>query len=205
MGRRRTGSYAAGRERRARIVAAAAERFAERGYHRVPLARIAADVGLTEGGLLYHFPTKKHLLHAVAEHRIATTARWWTELDADATLADVLAEMVASTERHLAQPGLIELFVLCSAEAADASSPAHAVFAARYAETVDAIAALFTRCAERGELAPGTDCRELARECVAVSDGLQLQWVLADGDLDLVGGVRAHLARIAGAVSTTSV
>ena len=32
-------------------------------------------------------------------------------------------------------------------------------------------------------------CDVLARVCFAVSDGLQLQWMLSDGALDLVGGV----------------
>ena len=186
-----------GRQRRERIVETAARRFADDGYHRTSLARVAADVELTEGGLLYHFPSKKHLLLAVAEHRIATTAEWWAALGEDASLPTVLDEMARSAERFLEQPGLIELFVLASAEAADPSSPAHAVFAERYRTAVTSLAAVFARCAERGELAADADCAALARECVAVSDGLQLQWVLADGELDLVGGVRAHAARIA--------
>ena len=201
MGRRRTGSYAVGRERRARILEAAAERFAERGYHRTPMAKIAADVGLTDGGLLYHFPSKKPLLLAVAEHRFSALEQWWAGLDPDAGLAAVLDEMVRSTERLLAQPGLIELSVLMAAEAADASSPAYALFAERYRGAVASLSAIFARCAGRGELLPGTDCDALARECIAVSDGLQLQWVLADGSLDLVGGIREHARRIADTVS----
>ncbi|PRY45008.1 TetR/AcrR family transcriptional regulator [Umezawaea tangerina] len=193
---RRTGSYAAGRQRRDRIVEVAAARFAEDGYHRTSLARIAADADLTEGGLLHHFPSKKHLLLAVAEHRIATTAQWWAELDEDASVEAVFDRMAGTAERFLRQPGLIELFVLASAEAADPSSPAHAVFAERYRTAVDSLAAVFTRCVRRGELAAGTDCDALARECVAVSDGLQLQWVLSDGRVDLVAGVREHARRV---------
>ncbi|WNV85987.1 TetR/AcrR family transcriptional regulator [Umezawaea sp. Da 62-37] len=193
---RRSGSYAAGRQRRDRIVEVAVGRFAEDGYHRTSLARIAADVGLTEGGLLHHFPSKKHLLLAVAEHRMATAAEWWADLPPDASLKAVLDEMARSAERFLRQPGLIELFVLASAEAADPSSPAHALFAGRYRTVVDSLTAVFARCAERGELAADTDCAALARECVAVCDGLQLQWVLSDGRLDLVGGVREHARRL---------
>jgi hypothetical protein len=111
--------------------------------------------------------------------------------------------MVRATERHLAEPGPIELFVLTSAEAADASSPAHAVFAERYRLAIGGLAEIFTHCALRGELAPGTDCVALARECIAVSDGLQLQWVLSDGAVDLVAGIRAHAQRIADTVSST--
>lgn len=197
---RRSGSYAVGRERRARILETAAERFAARGYHRTPMAEIAADVGLTDGGLLYHFPSKKHLLLAVAEHRFSSTEQWWTQLGPSAGLDAVLDAMVRSTEQFLSQPGLIELNVLMSAEAADASTPAHALFAERYQQAVASLAAIFERCTERGELVPGADCTALARECIAVSDGLQLQWVLSDGTLDLVGAIRAHAQRLAATV-----
>lgn len=202
MGRRKTGSYAAGRERRARILEAAAQRFAVRGYHRTPMAQIAADVGLTDGGLLYHFPSKKHLLLAVAEYRFSAIAQWWAGLEAAADLETVLYELVHSTEQNLSQPGLIELFVLMSAEAADGSSPAHSLFRDRYRHATTSLAAIFEQCAARGELVPGTDCAVLARECVAVSDGLQLQWVLSDGTLDLVGGIRDHARRLAATAST---
>ena len=179
----------------------AADRFAARGYHRTPMAQIAADVGLTDGGLLYHFPSKKHLLLAVAEHRFGAIAQWWAGLDPSADLAAVLDEMARATERLLGQPGLIELFVLTSAEAADSSSPAHALFADRYRAAIESLSAVFARCADRGQLRAGADCTALARECIAVTDGLQLQWVLADGDLDLVDGVRRHARRIAETVS----
>jgi len=197
VGRRKTGSYAVGRERQARILETAAERFAARGYHRTPMAEIAADVGLTDGGLLYHFPSKKHLLLAVAEHRFSALEQWWAGLDDAAGLDTILDEMVRSTERLLAQPGLIELSVLMSAEAADASSPAYVLFAERYRGAVTSLSTLFSSCVERGELESVTDCDALARECIAVIDGLQLQWVLSDGAVDLVGGIRTHARRIA--------
>ncbi|SDT78574.1 TetR/AcrR family transcriptional regulator [Actinoplanes derwentensis] len=175
----------------------ASERFAGTGYHRTSLAQIAEAVGVTEGGLLYHFPSKRHLLLAVAEHRIETIAGWWSELSPRATFGEVLDALVATTGRFLQQPGLIELSVLAVAEAADPSGPAHEVFAARYREAVGGLAAAFGRCAERGELAPDVDCVALARECIAVSDGLQLQWVLTAGDLDLAAAIRHHVDRVA--------
>lgn len=107
------------------------------------------------------------------------------------------SELVEVTGRHLAEPGLIELTVLISAEAADASSAAHGLFTERYDNAVTGLAALLRRAVDSGEFPPGTDCAALARECIAVSDGLQLQWVLSGGKLDLVGAVRAHLDRLA--------
>ena len=197
----RRGGYAKGRERREAILAAANDVFAAQGFHAASLSSIATRVGLSDAGLLHHFPSKEHLLHAVAEHRIAAIAESWGRFDPEAGLTEVLQELVSYTERFLEQPGLIELSVLTSAEAADPSSPAHAAFAESYRQAVDGLSAIFERCAARGELVPGTDCTALARECIAVSDGLQLQWVLSDGGKDLAAGIRAHAERIAATVS----
>lgn len=195
--RGRRGSYSVGIARRQKIVAAATERFAREGYHRTALTRVAEDVGITEGGLLHHFPSKKHLLLAVMEHRFTTEAQWWTHLPDDAGGRDILRAMVAATERRLADPGLIELFVLTSAEAADPGSAAHALFTERYQRAVDELAQRLRAAAAGGSLREDTDCHTVARECIAVSDGLQLQWVISNGVLDLAGAVRAHADRIA--------
>ncbi|RAK25688.1 TetR family transcriptional regulator [Actinoplanes lutulentus] len=183
--------------RREAILEAATGYFAKGGYHRTAMSRIAADVGLTEGGLLHHFPSKKHLLLAVVERRILTTARWLDETPADATGRDVLRRLAGVTERELAEPGLIELFVIVSAEAADTSSPAHALFAERYDTAINGLAGLLRRAVESGEFRADVDCTAVARECIAVSDGLQLQWVLSGGELDLVAAARTHLDRLA--------
>ncbi|WP_189706981.1 TetR/AcrR family transcriptional regulator [Streptomyces phaeofaciens] len=195
------GSYSVGIARRRKIVEAAAERFAQEGYHRTALSRIAEDVGITEGGLLHHFRSKKHLLLAVMEHRFTTEAQWWARLAQDANGPDVLRAMVAATERHLSEPGLIELFVLTSAEAADPTSAAHTLFADRYRRAVDELARLLQLGVDGGTLRADTDCTAVARECIAVSDGLQLQWVISRGTLDLAGAVRLHADRIARTVT----
>lgn len=195
--RGRRGSYSVGIARRQRIVEAAAERFAQEGYHRTALNRIAEDVGITEGGLLHHFRTKKHLLLAVMEHRFTSEAQWWEHLPDEASGRDILRAMVTATERHLAEPGLIELFVLTFAEAADPDSATHALFAERYQRAVDALAGLLHTARDNGTLREDVDCHALARECIAVSDGLQLQWVISSGALDLAGAVRTHADRIA--------
>lgn len=57
---------AAGRER---ILAAAAELFAERGFDRTSTARLAAAAGVPQGLIFYHFGTKEELLHAIVRER----------------------------------------------------------------------------------------------------------------------------------------
>jgi hypothetical protein len=104
----------------------------------VPLSQVAADVGLSESGLLHHFRSKKHLLLAVAERRLEQTALWWSSVQADGSddPHQLFRSMVESTRRLVAEPGLIELFVLVSAEAGDPSTPAHQLYAKWYEQAV---------------------------------------------------------------------
>ncbi|WP_328634668.1 TetR/AcrR family transcriptional regulator [Streptomyces sp. NBC_00356] len=193
---RRRGSYAVGRERRDRIVAAAAERFATAGYANTSMTGIAKEVGITATGLLHHFPSKQHLLLAVAEHRFDVAAAL-VDSSAEADGDALIEALLAVTRRFVSEPGLIELFVTLSAEAADPSSAAHELFAARYQRTISELAARFEACARKGFFREGVDYEAIARECIAVSDGLQLQWVLSGGRIDLLADIRRHLERLA--------
>ena len=57
--------------RRGQILDAALALFAEHGYRATSVAAVAAAVGLTEQGVLHHFPSKDALVRAVLEHRAA--------------------------------------------------------------------------------------------------------------------------------------
>jgi AcrR family transcriptional regulator len=195
--RRPRGAYKVGLERRNRIVESAAGRFGSEGYHHVSMAQIAQDVGITDSGLLHHFPSKHHLLLAVVEHRMTTADDRWAGVPMDAGGVATLREMVEATKWHLSQPGLIELFVVTASEVSDPSSPAHELYERQYEAVVAEIAERFRHGVLSGELLPDLDCPAVARECIAVSDGLQLQWVLTRGRLDLVAAVRRHADRLA--------
>lgn len=202
--RRKTGSYEVGRAKRAEILDVATRLFGTSGYHKVPLAQVAADVGLSESGLLHHFRSKKHLLLGVAERRLEQTATWWGSRgheDAEDPLG-VFRNMVDSTRELAREPGLIELFVVISAEAADATTPAHELYASWYERAVDETAQRLAEGVERGHLQPDINVGVCAREIIAVSDGLQLQWVLSGGSLDLVEGIRDYARRLARSLLT---
>ena len=47
-----------GRARRAAVLQAARKLFALHGFKGASLAAVAQEVGITDAGLLYHFPTK---------------------------------------------------------------------------------------------------------------------------------------------------
>ncbi|RMB84903.1 TetR/AcrR family transcriptional regulator [Streptomyces shenzhenensis] len=195
--RRPRGAYKVGLARRTRIVEAAAQRFAAEGYHQVSMAQIAQDAGISDSGLLHHFPSKHHLLLAVVEFRMQSGDDRWAAIPIDIGGVETLREMVDATAWHVSQPGLIELFVITASEASEPSSPAHELYSRQYEAVVEEIAQRFRSGVAAGELVPDLDCAATARECIAVSDGLQLQWVLTRGRLDLVGGVRRHADRLA--------
>jgi AcrR family transcriptional regulator len=193
---RRTGGYAVGRARREAILDTAASRFSEAGYHRTPMAGIARDVGLTERGLLHHFPTKGHLLIAVAERRFDLLLEWVAEVPESADGLRPLRALLGMTSHFLAQTGFIELFVLVAAETAAPDSPAGVLYAERYGRAVREFTRDFRPGVAAGVLRPDIDYAAVARRCVAVCDGLQLQWVLSRGSLDLLGELRAFLEEL---------
>lgn len=206
--RRKTGSYAVGRARREAIVDAAVERFKERGYHRTSMQEIADDVGLTPHGLLHHFSSKKVLLFAVAERRFdLLSAVALSQVDpsvtADATrisyrdAASVFDVLLEITARIAAEPGLIELFVLVSAQATDPESPEHRLYAERYEQVIQAIAQSYQVLVEHGDIHGDFDPRAAAEEFVATLDGLQLQYVFTGGATDIVAHMRRAIGRVA--------
>jgi AcrR family transcriptional regulator len=203
VGSTKRGTYAAGRERRERIIDAAATKFAEEGYSQTSLAEIAREAGITTPGLTHHFPTKQHLLLAIADRRfnLATAL-------ADATLPDTdglgpLRLMLRISEMFAEHPELTQLFVLVSSEAADPSSAAHTLYEERYGRVVSELAESFRAGVDNGWLRADIDYDAVARECIAVSDGIQLQWVITRGAVDLVGIIRNHLQRLAPTITVT--
>lgn len=53
--------------RRQQILEAALHAFAQDGYDKVSMARIAGDAGLTKGGLYFHFSSKEEVFSAMVE------------------------------------------------------------------------------------------------------------------------------------------
>ncbi|GAA1062387.1 TetR/AcrR family transcriptional regulator [Agromyces bracchium] len=193
----RRGSYSTGRDRRERILDAAAASFARGDFDRTPTVELARQAGVTAPGLAHHFPTREHLLLALAERRFETAAATAEASPPDTDGTATLRLMLRQTEARVAEPELIRLFVRIAGVASDPGSAAHALYAARYERVVDDIAQRFERSAAAGHLRDDVDYRAVAREFIAVSDGLQIQWVLSNGDLDLVDLIRRYLERLA--------
>lgn len=182
--RKPRGPYRKGLERRKQILRAALEVFHEHGERGSSLKEIADRVGMSQAGVLHYFDSREELLLAVLAERDALD----TESVADATSP---GEAVARTVAHNAQePGLVDLFVTLSAAASDPDHPAHAFFKQRYADLGAQIEDGLVTAQQQGQIRPDIAPRHMARMLVALSDGLQLQWLL-DPSVDMAETIDA--------------
>lgn len=175
------GQYAKGAERREQIVQTATDVFATEGFEGTALKRVAEQVGVKEATLFHYFRGKQELLTAVLAER---DRRNLTAMNEEAGLPLI----VRSAERNRAEPGLTTLYAVASATANDPEHDSHNYFKERFAEVVDVLASDIERRQNAGEARSDLPARDLARLVVAVSDGLQLQW-LYDKDVDVADGL----------------
>ncbi|MET9904647.1 TetR/AcrR family transcriptional regulator [Streptomyces sp. NPDC006446] len=171
-------------ERRAEIVRAALEVIAERGYRGASLAAVAERVGLTQQGLLHHFPTKEALLVAVLKERDQ-----WDAVPDTTWRADLLVSLV---EYNAMRPGIIQTFSALLGESVTEGHPAREFFTKRYTAVRANMASVLR--AEYGERLPsGLTPERAAPLLVAVMDGLQYQWLLDPESVDMPAAFRDFL------------
>lgn len=176
-----------GERTRKRILDAAQELFARSGYKSVSLREIAAQSGVTHVGVLHHFESRDAILLALMSRRDREQI---VEMSVGVDVVDDPGRMLRIariiSEENAKDPLAVGLYVKLSAEATEPEHPAHPYFRRRYATAIET----FTRAFDAWLVArslPG-DPETLARQLMAVSDGLQLQWAL--DEFSEVGGTR---------------
>ncbi|MEU6142729.1 TetR/AcrR family transcriptional regulator [Streptomyces sp. NPDC047081] len=181
------GPYAGTPARRAEIVRAARDSFAEKGYAKASLRDIAERAGITHAGLLHHFRDKDELLTEVLAQR---DAEEWQQGLAQVGGFDQLAPYLGGLLRHHQKaPELMRLWIELAVGASRPGHPAHVYFVERYERSRAQFSDGFPDEAARGRLREGISPENAAILFHAVLNGLQLQWVL-DQDLDIVGPVK---------------
>ena len=187
------GGYAKGDARRELIVDVASEIFGTQGFRAATMLQIAAACGISRTGLLHHFPTKESLLEAVLARRDHGPNDPDRLHAADTDGRAMLRQLMSTVEHNATQPRIVNLFSVLSAEAGDRSHPAHDYFAERYVRLRGELEHALGKLGEAGELVPGNDPRALAVEIIALMDGLQVQWVLAPDQIDMVSVLHHRL------------
>lgn len=180
------GSYAKGIAKREEILRRALDVVARQGVRGASVKEIAEAVGLSQAGLLHYFDSKEELFTEILRKR--------DELDqvVEAGAADPVAAYLSVVRNNARVPGLVELFSRLAVDAADPRHPAHEYFlersAALRAELTASAVALRT-----GGDSPAADPDAIARIVQAVTDGLQLQWLL-DPTVDMAGTLETLFA-----------
>lgn len=107
-----------------------------------------------------------------------------------------LMVLVEATRRDARRRGLVELFRVLSAEATTPDHPAHAYFLGRRAACRAALGDTFADLRRTGGLRPGVEPEQAARSVLALVDGVQAQWLLDEGPVDMAGDVIAFLGSL---------
>ena len=179
----RRGSYAKGVAKRGEILRVALEVVDRNGMRGTSVRELADAVDLTQAGLLHHFGSKEELFLAIL------TARDEDSGDDTAGL-DIIDQFLAVIERNAQTPGMVQLFTsMAAAATSDPSHPAHAWFAERYVRFRANLTESLRLRQLTGEVPEDVDVAKLAAVMMAVSDGMQLQWML-DPATDMAAHVR---------------
>ncbi|HYJ51003.1 MAG TPA: TetR/AcrR family transcriptional regulator [Microbacterium sp.] len=180
--RKPRGEYAKTSAKRTAILDAALEVFAESGYRAGSLRDVALRVGMSEAGLLHHFPNKSALLAAVLDRRDQHSQQRVTfGADGGVTLQG-LVELAAY---NASVPGVVELYCVLSSEATAPDHPAHEYFVGRYEFTRSNIRRAFESLETQGRLMDGVTPQRAAVATIAMMDGLQVQWLLDRDVIDM--------------------
>lgn len=178
------------------IADAAVRLFARHGYRGTTIAQIAREVGLTDAGVLYHYPTKADLFWAVVD--------MFEDLQRDRVLA-LLAPGGLTAIRNLAQwgpiieerPDLLALQVVLGAAAVSDGSEIRPYYQQRYDDLRAGIAGLIAQAAAgSGDARPDVDSAFEATAFLAYLDGLRLQYLYSDGTVPLSANLAGYVDRL---------
>jgi AcrR family transcriptional regulator len=163
-------------QRKAQIIREAIRFFGQNGYHGTKLADIAKAAGITEPGLLHHFPSKAHLLMEVLAERDRLDRERFKPAQYDGTKAPLLP-LQELAEYNETVPGLVQLFTVLVAESIDEQHPGHEFFKQRYQNIREQNITVLREAQARDEIRSDIPVEDLTVLLFAMMDGLQVQWL----------------------------
>lgn len=183
-----------GRARRQDVLEAALEVFAASGYRGASVGAIAKQCGLSEPGLLHHFPSKTALLLATLE---TYERKAWAEASSApaGAAAEYRQRMLRLAASHERDPRFVRLLLVIAAESTEADHPAREWMQARYRAALGHTERQLAADQAQGRLDSNLDVKLLAQLFTATLDGLEQQFLLSHGEVDIVTPFAAFLDR----------
>lgn len=185
------GTYAKGRAKQGKILDAALALTARKGFKETSIQEIADEVGLSQPGVLYHFPSRdslfievlrRHDQNALDASRLTGpgAAAGWEHRD----VSGFVQELASLMRTNAATPGLVEIYSYMAVAASDATHEAHCFFVERREMIRREYSGALRRMQEIGLLPAELDADAIALALHALADGLQLLW-LSEPELDM--------------------
>jgi AcrR family transcriptional regulator len=167
-----------GAARKKSIIEVATRMFARNGSRGTTLGEIAAEVGVSQAAVVYHFGTKEELLNAVLDNRdrFEDTQLWRNGPDPGLDIFWIVADIVHSWADH---PEIVGLLAVLLAENVTDEGPLRPRLRGNYQLTVERIADTLGKAIERGEMRADVDPQLKAAELLAFLSGLELAWIVS--------------------------
>ncbi|WP_344514013.1 TetR/AcrR family transcriptional regulator [Dactylosporangium maewongense] len=173
---------AKGLETRDRIVDVAVRFIARNGARGTSLADIAAEAGVSQTGLLYHFRSKEALLNAVMDRHLAFSEQWlWGDgPDPGIKIVDIIAKHMASwpSQHDGKVASLLGMNTVVLGENVSPDTDLHPRLVDGYRTTIDRVTATLRSAQERGEMHDDIDPQLKAMEIIAFCYGLEAAWLV---------------------------
>jgi AcrR family transcriptional regulator len=185
-------SYPKGVRRRQQILDSAIALLAQRGMDRTSLRTMGEAIGVSHTALRHYFSSRDELLveaYRAHEARAAGDAP-------PAPDESAVGLIIAAAEQNRSIPGLVELYATLTTDALQEQHAATREFVrGRFRSLREDLAARIESGQRAGRIAAGIDPLDAAALVIAASDGLQIQWLLDPGAVD-VGRSLALLERL---------
>lgn len=174
---------------RERILDAATEIAAERGYEGTSIALVSAKCGLPASSIYWHFKDKDDLIAAVIERSFAGWVNAWQVPDEGGTHDRVVGMAMQIAKALLDSPDFIRLGLMLALERRPVEPRARAMFLQVRAQTYDQLTNTL------GELTPGltgAQIHQLVTYAIAGADGLFIAKEIGGDTVDIVELFELH-------------
>jgi AcrR family transcriptional regulator len=185
-----------GEMRRAALLDAATQIFARDGYTSASMRDVAALAGITTVGLLHHFPNKEALLAALLERRDQRVTSRFHEMTTELTLEGFLKFLRLSMSFSIEDAAECQASLLMNTESLSPTHPAWAWHMERFHITHEHARGHLTALIEAGEIRADIDIQALAQELFSVMDGLQIQWLRSQEEVDVMAVFDIYVRRL---------
>jgi AcrR family transcriptional regulator len=174
---------------RNRILDAATEIAAERGYEGTSIGAVSAKCGLPASSIYWHFKDKDDLIAAVIERSFANWLQVW-QLPEDVVAQDRLMEVAVGTAKAVADsPDFLRLGLMLALERRPVEPRARAMFIQVRTQAFEALSASIR---DLGLGLSPSQIDQLATYAIAGADGLFIAGEIGGDSVDLIAMFRLH-------------